>query len=488
MRITENKYYQINKNINSKKNYTSIPTFKMVINKPEQAVEKLEKTVQQTGLLTKIKNFVLIVGSFLEGFFGFATEEDERIEEIKFPPKDNNNNEKDEVITEKAVSESENENLENQKIFELKRIINVPFLFESFMQKYPNIDINARNKDGDTIVLKAARWNDTSFIQDLIAKENREELKGIDWNAKDKDGNNALTVAINKCDTLSSMVKILLKAGVDVNYINTTTKTNGYYCTPLQEAIIQGKKLTVLELLEHKDTDVSVSHPETPPALFLMVDKKFNNYYFTNIAHHPTTDIKVKYNDETILEHIARSDLSDYNKNEYQKIIAQMLIKDALDNVRKYYQANGVLSFKQLEEFTNLAEVRTVINEPINEVGETIGHFLAEINTSDFEELKNLYKVMKKLRRNNFDFTLTDSLGRTPFDKALETENYNFIKVLLSVANWDWLKQTKGDLCKFINNLPLEQQKELIPSVEHCCKKNWARLYQDYGKKYHIDI
>ena len=29
MRTTENKYYQINKNINSKKNYTSIPTFKM---------------------------------------------------------------------------------------------------------------------------------------------------------------------------------------------------------------------------------------------------------------------------------------------------------------------------------------------------------------------------------------------------------------------------------------------------------------------------
>ena len=95
---------------------------------------------------------------------------------------------------------------------------------------------------------------------------------------------------------------------------------------------------------------------------------------------------------------------------------------------------------------------------------------------------------MKKLRRNNFDFTLTDSLGRTPFDKALEAENYNFIKVLLSVADYNWLKQTKGDLCKLINNLPPEQQKELIPSVEHCCKKNWARLYQCYGDKYNIDI
>ena len=356
------------------------------------------------------------------------------------------------------------------------------------MQKYPNIDINARNKDGDTIVLKAARWNDTSFIENLIAKEKREELKGIDWNAKDKYGNNALIVAINNCDRWSSMVKMLLKAGVDVNYINTTTKTNGYYCTPLQEAIIQGKTLTVHQLLEHKDTDVSISHPKTPPALFLMVDKRFNNYDFTNIAHHPTTDIKVKYNDETILEHIAHSDLSDYHKKEYQKIIAQMLIKDTLDNVRKYYQANGVLSLKQLEEFTNLAEVNTVINEPINEVGETIGHFLAEINTSDFDELKSFYKVMKTLRKNGFDFTLKDRLGRTPFDKALEAENYNFIKVLLSVANHIWLRRTKDDLCKFINDLPLEQQKELIPSVEHCCKKNWARLYQDYGEKYHIDM
>lgn len=448
----------------------------------------VQKTVQQAGFWAKIKNIALIVGSFLEGFLGFATEDDECIEESKLPHKDDNNNEKEEVITEKSVSEPKNENLQSEKIFELKSVINVPFLFESFMQKYPNIDINARNKDGDTIVLKAARLNDTSFIQNLIAKEKKEELKGIDWNAKDKDGNNALTVAINKCDIWSSMVKILLKAGVDVNYINTTSKTNGYYCTPLQEAIIQGKKLTVNELLEHKDTDVSISHPETPPALFLMVDNKFHYYDFTNIAHHPTANIKVKYNDETILEHIARSDLSDYNKNNYQKIIAQMLIKDALDNVKQYYQANGVLSFKQLDEFTNLAEVRTVINEPINKLGETIGHFLAEINTSDFEEHKKLYRVMKNLRKNNFDFTLTDSLGRTPFDKALEAENYNFIKVLLSVAGYDWLKQTKGNLCKFINSLPPEQQKEIIPSVEHCCKKNWARLYQGYGDKYHIDI
>lgn len=448
----------------------------------------VKNTVQETGLCAKIKKVALIVGSFLEGLLGFATEEDELFEEIKSPSKDNNNNENEEIITEKAVSEPKNENLQSEKIFELKSVINVPFLFESFMQKYPNIDINARNKDGDTIVLKAARWNDTSFIQNLIAKEKKEELKGIDWNAKDKEGNNALTVAINNCDRWSSMVKILLKAGVDVNYINTTTKTNGYYCTPLQEAIIQGKKLTVHELLEHKDTDVSISHTETPPALFLMVDKKFNNYDFTNIAHHPTTDIKVKYNDETILEHIAHSDLSDYYKKEYQKIIAQMLIKDALDNVKQYYQANGVLSFKQLEEFTDLAEVRTVINEPINELGETIGHFLAEINTSDFEEHKKLYRVMKNLRKNNFDFTLSDSLGRTPFDKALEAENYNFIKGLLSVADYNWLKQSRDDLCKFINNLPLEQQKEIIPSVEHCCKKNWARLYRNYADKYQIDI
>ncbi len=63
----------------------------------------------------------------------FVVTEDELIEEIKFPPKDNNNNEKDEVITEKAVSEPENENLENQKIFELKRIIKYELLEENYL-------------------------------------------------------------------------------------------------------------------------------------------------------------------------------------------------------------------------------------------------------------------------------------------------------------------------------------------------------------------
>ena len=79
MRITENKYYQINKYINSKRSYTPAPTFKMGINKSLQAVDGLENTVKKAGFWTKIKNIALIVGSFLEGFLGFATEEDELI-------------------------------------------------------------------------------------------------------------------------------------------------------------------------------------------------------------------------------------------------------------------------------------------------------------------------------------------------------------------------------------------------------------------------
>ena len=74
MRITENKYYQINKYINSKRSYTPAPTFKMGVNKPLQAVDGLENTVKKAGFWTKIKS--LLAGSFLAGLFGLSINND----------------------------------------------------------------------------------------------------------------------------------------------------------------------------------------------------------------------------------------------------------------------------------------------------------------------------------------------------------------------------------------------------------------------------
>lgn len=85
-------------------------------------------------------------------------------------------------------------------------------------------DVNARDEDGETVLMKAANRN-----------ENPETIKalleaGADINARDKRGNTALIKAVGFNRNLD-VIKVLLNAGADVN-----AKNDNRY-TPLIEAL-----------------------------------------------------------------------------------------------------------------------------------------------------------------------------------------------------------------------------------------------------------
>lgn len=88
--------------------------------------------------------------------------------------------------------------VQDERIFELEEIYDNPILVEEFFKAYPNIDINSVDKDGRTIYLRAVKNGNGRLINKLIDFHRKEKYGQIDWNATDKNGNNALMIDLKR--------------------------------------------------------------------------------------------------------------------------------------------------------------------------------------------------------------------------------------------------------------------------------------------------
>ena len=94
---------------------------------------------------------------------------------------------------------------------------------------------------------------------------------------------------------------------------------------------------------------------------------------------------------------------------------------------------------------------------------------------------------MNTLQNRHFNFRLKDSLDRTPLNKAIEAENFNFIKLSLELNSIESYFSSKKDMIKFFNKLPADMQQELLPRIKHICKMNFIELYLDtLNNEYYI--
>ena len=488
MRITENKYYQINKNINSKKNYTSIPTFKMGINKSLQAVDGLENTAKKAGFWTKIKSF--LAGSFFAGLFGLSINNDTE-----------NNTDKTEEINNENITN--NGKIQSEKIFEIEDFLDNSMLLEEFFKLNPNIDINSKNKNGDTLVLKAIRERHYHILDKLQQREKDGIISGVDWNAVDADGKNGLMIAIEQrysediqylneidydyrriymksyykkrndkncvCD-----INSLLELGISPNYINNKTKFQRIYCTPLQELIILNNKPAIEAILEFKNTDVNISHPDTPPPLFMLNESFYGDSgLFERMAKHPSCNLHKKYKGQNICEYLSQPDRSFMTQKDMIRIVERILTKESCNNLKKYYQASGELNLDQIYEYIQLPQLYDVIDKPLNDLKQNIAHFAAGVHTDGYEQLRKMNTIIKQILKNKYSILeKKDVLSRSSFDIACEAENYNFLKLLLSGADSYELLSLRFELMKSLKKLPEEQLNEVLPFVKEIYKKN----------------
>ncbi|MBQ6668483.1 MAG: ankyrin repeat domain-containing protein, partial [Deltaproteobacteria bacterium] len=80
------------------------------------------------------------------------------------------------------------------------------------------VDVNARDEDGNTALMAAARQNPSPEVAEMLLHA------GADINAKDNDGWTALMLAAFQ-NPNPEMVRVLLDAGADISAQNAKGKT-----------------------------------------------------------------------------------------------------------------------------------------------------------------------------------------------------------------------------------------------------------------------
>ena len=177
-------------------------------------------------------------------------------------------------------------NLHNKNIGNIKKLIN------------NGLDINKLDKDGNTLIINAVRYDNKLLVQLLLengADVNIKDRNGdtilsialfyiheygydeniltellkydIDVNIKNKNGETPLIYAIKKREYLS--IKLLLKYGADVNIKDDENKT------PLMYAIIyaiNNKNIPLIELLLEHNADVNIKDNDGNSSLMYAIN------------------------------------------------------------------------------------------------------------------------------------------------------------------------------------------------------------------------
>lgn len=336
-----------------------------------------------------------------------------------------------EVVKEVTPNTSKVSDIIDKKLIEIEKIIYNPLLLDEFFKYNPDINWNTKDSRGDTLILRAARRNGYKFIHTLdhLPKKYGEK----DWNAVDAEGNNALMLALKHVkdgDYDSYSLIDYLDLHVDHFYINPNTKR-----TFLQEAIMQQKSDFVRYYLNgysynnrHKCNIVKHTHPDTPPALFLAFKKKLSTSTILKILE--LSDLDATYKDKTLFEYINFKN-STYNKEILERLEIH-LAKQRLEKIKDYYKKEGIINLQQLLDYAKQPQFSSICNKPLNEIGEDVGHFLAELFPKNYEEVKQISDLIDILENNNYNFTNKDFIGRTAIEKAIEANNITVLKFLLN--------------------------------------------------------
>lgn len=318
---------------------------------------------------------------------------------------------------------------------ELKKVWFNDEKYKAVLKKYAHIDINSKNIDGDTIVTKAMREGD-SFVTQLFWMENRGEIEGIDWNAKDANGDNLLMLAFKApwrplTEPFNELVKLANAGKIDVNYVN---QRRGY---SLLEGVLLDNSLSLHYLLKLKGLDL-VKNTTPQKLLKTLIDKCVFPNTFQAIVCHPSIDIEscdisdlYKYIGEPSYDaYLKRQGLSDYEKCGYKNAIKTAIKINNAKKLAKYYAEEGELSLDQIVKHVDSVNDEQAINMPLNELGETIAHLLAEIPVEPKDE-KRVKDLIEKMRNSVCYFWQEDSLSRSPLMVALENRNFVVARAML---------------------------------------------------------
>lgn len=253
---------------------------------------------------------------------------------------------------------------------------------------------------------------------------------GVNVNSVDKNMDNAAIVAARNGNV--NVIKYLnTLEDFDMNYINPKTG---------KDALSSVKDVkTFNAILENKNINPNAYSWKNPPLAF----KFLSNDYGYDILHkdsdrnlfhallkHPKFNPQIVYNNLTLSDAIRQYTQSrnfslrltaDFSK-EISEILNKATAGKVLNNAREIVDKNGVLTLEQIKEFLNSPNSKFIINEPLNDSGEPIGFFVADIPL-EFGNITDFLEIMDLLFANKYDFTARNNFGQTLLDKSKDAEN-----------------------------------------------------------------
>lgn len=324
----------------------------------------------------------------------------------------------------------------DEKIFQLEACAGSEYLRNRFLAENPDIDINSRNKNGDTLVTKAFKEGNRRLLEFLLT------IDDVNWNAYDKNGQNAAGIILSKGTVFdyADEMGFLMSIPPEKYDINAPSLVYDYglgkAATPLDQVLFNNQSWLYM-LLKNPNVDVMaitllgryVVPLQTPIAFSAATRSSLDIERFKDIINHPSFDWSAKVDGKDILT---------YTQNtKFHSIVKDSAPRYYINELSELYEKDGTLTFEAIETF--LKALKSVdglkqpwINHSINFAHDNIGHLLADINVDieDFDKMSRLSKILETLKDGGFSFTKPNLLGKTVLDKAIEAENSGLIKLL----------------------------------------------------------
>ncbi len=327
---------------------------------------------------------------------------------------------------------------QDEKIFRLESLAGSEYLRNRFFTENPNIDINSRNKNGDTLVTKAFKEKNLRLLKFLLTVDE------VNWNAYDKNGRNAAGIILENNDVFNDyegLMNFLMQIPPEKYDINAPSifqhfgRLNGL--TPFEEVlcfkqswlktILANPNVNVMSIRQRGKND-----PPKPLAFHAIVEN-IDPDRILDIVNHPSFDFNITYNNQNILS---------YSHNtEYYPLVKNAAPKYFIKDLQKLYEKDGDLTLDAIE--TTIKALNSVnalnphwLNQDINIVNDTLGHLLADIHVDieDFNTMSRVSNILSLLKHGRYNFKNRNLIDQTPLDKAIAAENTGLIRLLKEIG------------------------------------------------------
>jgi len=297
-----------------------------------------------------------------------------------------------------------------------------------FIKKNVSSPVLSDVKVNSDDLLKFARLGVASGVKIILTNP------VIDVNSVDEDGNSAAILAAKKGH--HSVIRELNKSeNFDVNYVNPKTLESAYTAASDAET-----RKAVSENVNFKPSKSDFSDYSK---LFNLIDSNAPVQdiikLIQGISSQGSLNLKIMKDGKTLQERLKEYS---FNKGANEKDVIHNLLysslqegisKNFLSRTRQIVDENGVLSIDQIKSFVNYPDASMIINQPLNDIDEPIGFFIAD-HYSDGDNIMDVVDIIERLKSLHYDFSAKNKMNQTVLEKSKDAENQFLTDYLMSIG------------------------------------------------------